>query len=147
MTVITSVGLLAGCLWVYWSQARRGLPVERAFLAVICVLLVTSRVFSPQYMIWVLPLVAVVEEFDLLWLAVAVLTTAIWPAAYLAEGLHGSHQYYSPPFLALIGLRNLLFCVATARALTWLPPCRSAEPYGDGAALEVRGTAESPDRC
>jgi hypothetical protein len=147
MTVITSLGLLAGCLWVYWSQARRGLPVERAFLAVICVLLATSRVFSPQYMIWVLPLVAVVEEFDLLWLAVAVLTTAIWPAAYLAEGLHGSHQYYSPAFLALIGLRNLLFCVATTRALAWLPMRRSAELYGDGAALEMRGTAESPDRC
>jgi hypothetical protein len=127
LTVISNLGLLAGCLWVYWSQGRRGLPVERAFLAVVCVVLVTSRVFSPQYMIWVLPLVAIVEGFDLLWLALAVLTAAIWPAAYLAEGLHGAHHYYSPPFLALIAARNLLFIVATARILAWSPIRRRAE--------------------
>jgi hypothetical protein len=127
MTVISNLALLAGCLWVYWSQARRGLPVERAFLAVVSVVLVTSRVFSPQYMIWVLPLVAIVEGFDLLWLALAVLTTAIWPPAYLAEGLRGAHHTYSPAFLALIAVRNLLFCVATIRLLAWSPLGRRAE--------------------
>jgi hypothetical protein len=70
-------------------------------------------------MIWVLPLVAVVEDLSLLWLAAAVLTAAIWPTAYLAEGLHGPpHEYYSPAFMALIALRNVVFCIATVRLLT-----------------------------
>src|SRR5262249_45275572 len=74
--------LLVGCLWVYWQQARARLPVERAFLAALCVLLVTSKVLSAQYLIWVLPLAAAAGGLQAIWLAIAALTTLDYPLLF-----------------------------------------------------------------
>lgn len=125
VSAMVSLAMLAGLAWIVWRQARGELNLERAALALVVVLVAGNRVLSPQYMIWILPLVAIAEGFDVLWLLIALLTTAIWPIAYLAEGLRPPHNYYGPGFLLLIAARNLLFLIALWRLLAFSPAERS----------------------
>jgi hypothetical protein len=112
--------LVAGLLWVYGSQAAGRLRVTTAFAASLLVVLCAGRVLSPQYLIWVLPLVAIVQRrFDGLWLAICVLTTLVFPLGYLQLHPVGSGPPASYPvfLLGLIALRNAALVVATVRLL------------------------------
>jgi hypothetical protein len=117
LSLLAGLGLAGGCLAVYWFQLRGRLTLVRATALCLLVIVCTDRVFSPQYLIWVLPLVAIVEaDYDPVWLVICLLTTLIFPYAYDWAGLHGLgvHDY---PFLfsALIALRNGLLLLVTAR--------------------------------
>jgi hypothetical protein len=46
---------IAGCLYVFWLQWRRQLTLGQAMIALLCTLLMTGKVFSPQYLIWLNP--------------------------------------------------------------------------------------------
>jgi hypothetical protein len=116
--VLADLGLVAGCLWVYWRRLTGTISFGRALTLCLLVVICGSRVLSPQYLIWVLPLVAIMErELDPLWLAVCALTTLVFPFAYDWTGMHGHpvpHTY--PAYLpALIAVRNALLVVATGR--------------------------------
>lgn len=113
--VLTLVGV--GWAWLRHAQGSSDLP--RASLAVVCVAIATSKVFSPQYLIWVLPLVALLEDLDPVWIAICALTTLIYPVMYVQDHLIGTPgpYPYSGDFLGAIAIRNLLFCVATLRLL------------------------------
>jgi hypothetical protein len=118
--VLSTLGLVGGCLWVYWRQFTGHMTLAKALLCCVLVIVCTSRVFSPQYLIWVVPLVALVEgEYNLLWIAVCVLTTLIYPFAYREFQLYGmiTPDSYPLVFLGLIGARNALLLAATVRAL------------------------------
>jgi hypothetical protein len=110
------VALVAGCLWVYWRQARGKLTVGQAFLACLGIVLVTNKIFSPQYLIWIIPVVAYVEGFDWLWLAVCFLTWCDFPIIYQ---LHHPIQTvtYSWQFMPVLALRNGLLLYATLRVI------------------------------
>jgi Glycosyltransferase family 87 len=117
---LSTLGLVSGCLWVYWRQFTGRLSLAKALLCCVLVIICTSRVFSPQYLIWILPLVALVEaKFNPVWIAVCVLTTLIYPFAYRGFQLYGLSTPDSYPlvFLGLIGARNALLVAATALAL------------------------------
>jgi hypothetical protein len=118
LSTLGDVGLVAGCLVVYWRQWRGRIDVGRAFLAVVCVAIVTSKVFSPQYLIWALPLVTLIEGFDLIWIAIGLLTTLVYPILFELDQLHGLGvpSRYAPHFLGVIAIRNALLLVATWRA-------------------------------
>lgn len=112
------LALVGGCLLVYWRQLNRRTGFGRAFALCVLVVLCTDRVLSPQYLIWALPLVAIVErDYDLVWLAVCALTTLIFPFAYDSTGLRGRPMPAQYPlyFPALIAVRNALLLVATVR--------------------------------
>jgi hypothetical protein len=113
---LSAVALLAGCLVVYWRQARGKLSVGRAMLACLCAVIVTNKIFSPQYVIWVLPIVAAVEGFDLIWVAIGALTTLDFPIVY---GLRAPiwDAPFSWQFMPVIAARNLLLLYATLRAI------------------------------
>lgn len=113
---LSSLALVAGCLWVYARFARGRLPLAQAFLAALCVVTVTNKVFSPQYMIWLAPFVAEVYGFDLLWLAICGLTTLIFPYLY-ARGNPIWLVPYVKGFLPSVALRDALMVVATLRAI------------------------------
>lgn len=113
---LSAVTLVAGCLWVYWRQARRKLAVGQAFLACLCVVLVTNKIFSPQYVIWVLPVVAYVEGFDLIWLAICLLTTLDFPIIYQLRHPIWTVPY-SPQFMPVLALRNGLLLWVTLRVI------------------------------
>jgi len=121
--------IAAGFWWLARSRAiRRGrealrrASVSRDFVfTVVLLLVVTSRVLSPQYMIWMLGLSAVVlaaRDSSLkrpAWtvVAAAILTTA----AYGPMGAYGTtYNVYGPAFVMLI--RNIALLVAAVDA-TW----------------------------
>ena len=75
---------------------------------------------SPQYLIWVLPFIAIVlRRHDLVWLAICVLTLVVFPFGYLQlhPGPPGHLANYPGFLLGLIALRNAALVVATARFL------------------------------
>jgi hypothetical protein len=119
--------IAAGFWWLARSRAIRrgrealaGAAVSRDFIFVVVLLLVvTSRVLSPQYMIWMLGLAAVVLTAGKsrlkrpAWtvVAAAILTTS----AYGPMGAYGTtYNVYGPAFIMLI--RNLALIVATVDA-------------------------------
>jgi hypothetical protein len=141
LNLLSTLALLGGCLWIYWRQLTGHMSFVHALLACTLVIICSSRVFSPQYLIWVIPLVAAIErKYDLVWLAICVLTTLIYPFAYRGFQLYGLSTPDSYPvlFLALIGARNALLVVATARyLLPHLGAQRRAIEVEDRAAQQV----------
>lgn len=138
---LSALALAGGCLLVYWRQLAGRLDVRRAFVACVCVVLVTNKIFSPQYLIWVLPLVAYVEGFDLLWVGVALLTTFIYPFIYFA---HPHIKYVATDwrFLPTLAVRNALLLVITARTLRPAPPARALDESAPRtAARRIRAAA------
>lgn len=124
---LATVALIGGCLWVYWRQLRGGLAVPQAFLATLCVVIVTSKVFNPQYLMWLLPLVAAVEGFDLLWLAICLLTTMAYPfIRFAVDPLWTTTVSWQ--LMLLMALRNALVVYATVRMLVRPSAATSAEP-------------------
>ncbi len=120
---LSSVAMLLGCLWIYWRQSRGLLRAGEAMLAVLCVLLATDKVFSPQYLIWVIPFVAAVEGFSTLWLAICALTTLDYPILYYA--FSATMHSYDTRLMAVLALRNALLVYATLRAILRPPGARS----------------------
>ncbi|HET7052358.1 MAG TPA: glycosyltransferase family 87 protein [Solirubrobacterales bacterium] len=132
--------IAAGVWWLARSRAiRRGREeledavVSRDFIFVVVLLLVvTSRVLSPQYMIWMLGLAAVVLTASRsrlkrpAWIVVAaaILTTS----AYGPMGAYGTtYNVYGPAFIMLI--RNLALIVAAVDAsLTMVRLLREDSP-------------------
>jgi hypothetical protein len=118
ITLMTFTGL-AGLGWIYWRFWLGRFDLPRAFLAVLCVTLLTSKVFSPQYLIWVLPLVVEVEGIDILWLLICACTTLIYPVEYVNDHIFGTvgPLPYTNTMLGTIAIRNLLLIGATLRVL------------------------------
>jgi hypothetical protein len=77
---------ILGLLVVYWLQWRGRLNLALACLLTLLVVIVTGKVFSPQYLIWVTPFVAYVGKSNWKWLvswgSVGLLTTFIYPHIY-----------------------------------------------------------------
>jgi len=122
---LSAVALVAGCLWTYWRQARGRLTIGQAFIACLCAVIVTNKIFSPQYLIWVVPFVAAVEGFDLVWIVICLMTTLIYPYLY---GLRNpiSTVTFGWSFMPAVALRNLLLLYVTLRALTRAAPRQPA---------------------
>jgi Glycosyltransferase family 87 len=118
LSLLAQLALVAGCLGVYWLQLHGKLSMGRALTLCLLVVICTNRVFSPQYLMWVLPMIAIVDrDYDRVWLAICALTTLIFPYAYDFAGLHGTGTPAAYPvfFPGLIALRNALLMVAVAR--------------------------------
>ena len=120
-----------GLLWTYWRQATGRLGFGRAFVVCLLVVICTGRVFSPQYLIWVLPFIALVErDYDPLWLLVCALTTIVFPFAYRLVPPAGSGPPPGFPalLLGLIALRNTILVAAAVRFLRRPRPGDDPEP-------------------
>ncbi len=116
LRALSTVALAAGCVWVYWRQAQRKLTVGQAFFACICVVLATNKIFSPQYLIWVVPLAAYVIGLDWIWVAICFLTWLDFPIMYQWE--HPIWRVpFSPLFMPALALRNGLLLWVTVRAI------------------------------
>jgi hypothetical protein len=146
---LSAVALLAVCLLVYWRQAQGRLTVGQAFVACLCAVLATNKIFSPQYLIWLLPVVAAVEGFDLLWLAICVLTTLNYPIIYQMRHPIWTVPY-TPEFMPVLAVRNLLLLYVTVRAIIGprrISPAQSLTSQRIEAALNPAERAEAtPER-
>ena len=131
LSVLAELGLVAGCLWVYWLQLNGRIGFGRALTLCLLIVVCSNRVFSPQYLMWVIPMIAIMErDYDGVWLVVCALTTLIFPYAYDLAGLHGTGTPSSYPafFPGLIALRNGLLVFATVRFARRSMLVRAAAP-------------------
>ncbi len=117
--------MVVGVLGVYvWVWLRRP-PLSAAFLVTLSVLVLTNAVFSPQYLIWLIPFVAVTYGFDAGWIAVVLLTLAdifAYPFVHHYTNDQVNH------FLLLVAARNLLLVVLTIRVLWRTGGVRASTP-------------------
>jgi hypothetical protein len=108
--------LAAGCLLVHWRFARGRLALGRALLAYVCVVLVTAKVFSTQYLIWVMPLAAEDGDYVPAWLLTCLLTFLDYPLLYPCN-----QPGYTPASVSVFALlmlaRNGLLLWLTLRLL------------------------------
>jgi hypothetical protein len=119
--LLADAALVAALAWVLWRQATGRLELTSAFAAGLLVVICAGHVLSPQYLIWVLPFIAIVRpRLDAWWLAICALTLAVFPLGYLQlhPGPPGHRPDYPGFLLGLIALRNAALVVATVRFLT-----------------------------
>jgi len=106
-----------GLLVVYWEVWQRSLSLAKAFLLCLGLVLLTNKVFSPQYMLWVLPIAAEAGTDIALWLLAALMTLVEYPLLTAAM-----RTFYSENsrwiVLLSVAVRNALVCWGTVRALT-----------------------------
>jgi hypothetical protein len=130
----SEVLLIVGYAYTLWAQWRGKLDVAQGSIAVLLLFVATGKVFSPQYLIWLMPLLAYVGAFDRFWLlcwgAISLLTTFIF--AYLYSRVADPLLIpYIPGFVQTVSIRNGLFVLLTlaylfnwfqARQRKLLPP-------------------------
>jgi hypothetical protein len=101
---------------VSMALIRHRFSISIAFLAMICMIILTSKVFSTQYLVWAIPFIAEVAGIDMLWISICLLTALdmhiypLWPIASLEE---------TNKFMALVAIRNGLLIIATIRLFFW----------------------------
>jgi hypothetical protein len=106
---LLSTGLLvAGLLFTWWLQWRGKLDIFTGSLLTLLVVMITGKVFSPQYLMWVIPLIAYVGKANWRWLVswgvVCALTLLDFPIIYV--DLPHIQKYY-----AVIAVRNGLMLI------------------------------------
>lgn len=131
LVALVALAALALALWGLWS-GRTSLP--RAWLATLLVVLIAGKVFSAQYLIWLLPIAAVVVPLEgftpLVWLAACALTTFNFP--FLWRSLHGGWH-------DTIAIRNAIVVavlVSLLPALEWMRWLQTARAKGLQRRLE-----------
>jgi len=115
------VSLLSGLLFIIgyaytlWMQWRGRLDIAQVSIALLLVFIATGKVFSLQYLIWIIPLLAYVGAFDAFWLfawgSISLLTTFILylytrPVDLLLIPL-------VPGFIQAVSVRNAFFVLVT----------------------------------
>lgn len=111
VSLLMNVFLLAGLAYTYWLQWRGKLDIAASTLLTLLIVMLTGKVFSPQYLIWVAPLVAYIGlsnyKWVLSWSVLSFFTSVIYPYLYT----HSSSLITvpnNPLFYPIAALRNFL---------------------------------------
>lgn len=115
---------IAGYLYSIYLQWRGKLDLVQTCIALLLIFIATGKVFSPQYLIWVIPLLAYSGAFDRFWLivwgSISLLTTTIYPFFY-TRIMDAVKTPYVPGFIQTVTARNMLFVLLTlAYLFNWL---------------------------
>jgi hypothetical protein len=104
--------LVAGLLFTWWLQWRGKLDIFTSSLLTLLVVMIMGKVFSPQYLMWVIPLIAFVGKANWRWLvswgAVCLLTLVDFPIIYI--DLPHIEKYYGV-IAVRDGLLLIIVCV------------------------------------
>jgi hypothetical protein len=120
---LSEILFIAGYIYSISLQWRGKLDIVQTCIALLLVFIATGKVFSPQYLIWLIPLLAYSGAFDVLWIVVwgsiSLLTTIIFPYFY-TRTIDSAKIPYLPGFIQIVSARNLLFVLLTfAYLLNW----------------------------
>ncbi len=110
-------GLFAlGCLLTIFWQWRGKFDLTQACVALLLIFLATGKVFSPQYLIWLIPLLAYNGAFSRPWLAlwggISLLTTIVYPFIF-SQVTDLTQLATVPGFIGIVGARNILLTLVT----------------------------------
>jgi hypothetical protein len=115
-SLLGTVLLALGCILTLLLQWQRKLDMAQASIALLLVFIATGKVFSPQYIIWLMPLLAYTGAFDTFWLlswgAISALTSFIFTYFYTLP-IDPSLIPYATGYIEAVTLRNLLFILVT----------------------------------
>lgn len=107
---------ITGYLYAIYLQWRGKLNLVQTCIVLLLIFIATGKVFSPQYLIWVIPLLAYSGAFDSIWLvgwgSLSILTTIIYPYLY-TRVLDPEKTPYVPGFIQIVTARNTLFVLLT----------------------------------
>lgn len=107
---------LLGYAFTLILQWRKKLDLVQSCIALLLVFIVGGKVFSPQYLIWVIPLLAYSGAFNNFWLIVwgiiSLMTTIIYPFLYTRTPNILLVQNV-PGFVQFVGMRDALFVFIT----------------------------------
>jgi hypothetical protein len=110
ISLMSSLCLVAGLLYTFWLQWKDKLDIYTASLLTVLIIVLTGKVFSPQYLIWLAPLVAFVGQANWKWLlswgVVGLLTTWVYPNMYNSVPL--KYVPLLPAFYPVVFARDLL---------------------------------------
>ncbi|GAC1358656.1 MAG: hypothetical protein NVS2B12_00740 [Ktedonobacteraceae bacterium] len=116
-----SIIALAGLCFVYWLQWRQKIALPLTCLLTLLIVLVTGKVFSAQYLIWVAPFVAYVGGWSWQWISgwggISIVTTLIYP--FLYNRVRYSFEPLLPDLYLTIFVRDALLLLFTC-LLLWL---------------------------
>jgi len=104
---------VTGIVWVWWLQARDRLTLEATCLASLTLLVLTAKVGSIQYFMWLMPFWAL-YRFRISWLLACVANTVVFPFTVWAEQFgHLSSHAYTMALTSTYLARDLLVAVGT----------------------------------
>ncbi len=105
-----------GYVYTIWQQWRGKLDAVQTCIAFLLVFIAFGKVFSPQYLIWLIPLLAYASALDgfwlLVWGSISLLTTIIYPYLY-TRTLNVLLVQYVPGFIQTVAVRDALFVLVT----------------------------------
>ncbi len=107
---------IAGFLYSIYLQWRGKLDLVQTCIALLLIFIATGKVFSPQYLIWVIPLLAYSGAYGrfwfIIWGSISLLTTIIYPYFY-TRIIDAVKTPYVPGFIQIVSARNILFVLLT----------------------------------
>ncbi len=113
---LSEILFIAGYIYSIYLQWREKLDIVQTCIALLLVFIATGKVLSPQYLIWVIPLLAYSGAFDRFWLivwgSISLLTTIIYPYFY-TRIFDAVKTPYVPGFIQIVTARNILFVLLT----------------------------------
>jgi hypothetical protein len=122
--------LIAGLAYVYARLWTRRIEAGRAWIASLCVVVLTSKVLSAQYLIWIFPLVAATEGLSATWVLIALATSLVFPVLFAIEVIDqgGGRLSVGTPLLVAIAVRNALLVVGALQAGVFVKPSLPKSP-------------------
>jgi hypothetical protein len=105
-----------GVVYTLWKQWHRDMDIVQASITLLLLFIATGKVFSPQYLMWVIPLLAYSGACDLFWLlcwgTLSALTTFIYIYLY-SQAQNPVLIPFVPGFFQIVTLRNFLIMFVT----------------------------------
>ncbi len=138
VSLLFEVAFLLGYAYTLLIQWRGKIDLTQSCIVLLLIFMAGGKVFSPQYLIWIIPLLAYNGAYDMFWLLtwgiISLLTTIIYPYLYTRAPILFVQDV--PGFVQLVSIRDALFLFITlAYLFNWfgirpqkpLPPVLTGE--------------------